>query len=88
MMKFTLLLPLLTTNALAFRHVAENADIPPHVREEILKPRQQSGGGNACPYTAPSQHVPAVPWNPAFPYNYAKNGLPGARLGGFQVCYR
>jgi hypothetical protein len=36
-----------------------------------------------CPYNA--NHVPAAAWDPKFPYNYAKNGLPGKGLGGYQV---
>lgn len=31
-----------------------------------------------CPYNP--NHVPAAPWDPKFPYNYAKNGLPGSTL--------
>ena len=36
-----------------------------------------------CPYNP--NHEPAAPWNASFPYNYAKNGLPGKGKGGFQV---
>ena len=36
-----------------------------------------------CPYNP--NHVPAAPWDPKFPYNYAKNGLPGKGKGGYQV---
>jgi hypothetical protein len=36
-----------------------------------------------CPYNP--KHVPAAAWDPKFPYNYAKNGLPGKGKGGYQV---
>lgn len=36
-----------------------------------------------CPVN--HDHKPAAKWNPAFPYNHAKNGLPGRGKGGYQV---
>lgn len=36
-----------------------------------------------CPFNP--DHVPAAPWNASFPYNHAKNGLPGKGKGGYQV---
>lgn len=36
-----------------------------------------------CPVN--KNHVPAAKWNPKFPYNHAKNGLPGKGVGGYLV---
>lgn len=36
-----------------------------------------------CPVN--KNHVPAAEWDPKFPYNHAKNGLPGKGKGGYQV---
>lgn len=36
-----------------------------------------------CPYN--KDHKPAAAWNPKFPYNHAKLGLPGKGKGGYQV---
>lgn len=52
------------------------------------KPRQQPGGNQAggaatCPFN--SQHQPAVPVTSKYPYNNAKNGLPGNGKGGYQA---
>lgn len=52
------------------------------------RPRQQSGGSNAggpatCPFNP--NHVPAVGISTAYPYNGAKNGLPGKGKGGYKV---
>jgi hypothetical protein len=50
--------------------------------------RQQSGGFQAggpatCPFNA--DHKGAAPYNAKYPYNGAKNGLPGKGVGGYQV---
>ncbi|KAK4182777.1 putative aromatic peroxygenase [Podospora australis] len=50
--------------------------------------RQQSGGAQpggpvTCPFNP--DHKPAAKWNKDFPYNHAKNGLPGKGKGGYQV---
>lgn len=36
-----------------------------------------------CPFNP--DHKPAAEWNPKFPYNHAKNGLPGEGKGGYLV---
>jgi hypothetical protein len=36
-----------------------------------------------CPFN--KDHKPAAKWNSKFPYNSARNGLPGDGKGGFQV---
>ena len=36
-----------------------------------------------CPFNP--DHKPAAKWNEKFPYNYAKNGLPGKGKGGYLV---
>ncbi len=54
-----------------------------------LKPkRQQSGGSNpggpaTCPFNP--NHLPAPGITDQYPYNGAKNGLPGKGVGGYQV---
>lgn len=59
----------------------------PGVDTSLLR-RQQSdpneaGGVNHCPVNP--NHVPAVPVNDQYPYNNAKNGVPGNGKGGFLV---
>lgn len=52
-----------------------------------LHRRQQAGEGAGsaaeCPFNA--NHVPAAAFNSKYPYNNAKNGLPGNGKGGYQV---
>ncbi|PSK42079.1 hypothetical protein B9Z65_3993 [Elsinoe australis] len=43
----------------------------------------QPGGAATCPFNA--NHQPAVPYNSKYPYNGARNGLPGKGKGGYQV---
>ncbi|KAK4653315.1 hypothetical protein QC762_512205 [Podospora pseudocomata] len=50
--------------------------------------RQQSGGAQpggplTCPFNP--NHQPAARWDPDFPYNHAKLGLPGKGKGGYKV---
>lgn len=59
----------------------------PGVDSRLIK-RQTSGGANpggplTCPFNP--DHVPAVGISDAYPYNGAKNGLPGKGVGGYQV---
>ncbi|CAG8983329.1 hypothetical protein HYALB_00007457 [Hymenoscyphus albidus] len=59
----------------------------PNVDSTILK-RQQSGGSNpggpvTCPFNP--NHVPAPGISAQFPYNGAKDGLPGNGRGGYLV---
>lgn len=70
--------------ATAFPWVVHQADVD----SSLLKKRQQSGGSNpggpaTCPFN--SNHTGAAPFNPAYPYNNAQNGLPGNGKGGYQV---
>lgn len=85
-MKFTVPIILLAVKAVAFPAIAKKADIPPSLRIETLKPRQQGQSGQACPYNPPWNDVPAVLYNPQFPYAGAVNGLPSSGRGGYQVC--
>ncbi|KAK3062334.1 hypothetical protein LTR53_019421, partial [Teratosphaeriaceae sp. CCFEE 6253] len=49
--------------------------------------RQQTGEGAGGPATCPfnPNHVAAAPVTTKWPYNNAKNGLPGNGKGGYQV---
>lgn len=57
----------------------------------VLEANAQAAQKNKYPEADPKNcpvnknHVPAAPWDPKFPYNYAKNGLPGNGKGGYQV---
>ncbi|MCJ1440872.1 MAG: hypothetical protein MMC23_001358 [Stictis urceolatum] len=83
-MRSSLLISLLAADAaLAFPWVA----MQPGVDSSLLK-RQQSGSGQAggadtCAFNA--NHQPAVGISSQYPYNGAKNGLPGKGIGGFKV---
>ena len=68
----------------AFPWVVDQAGVD----SSLLKKRQQSGGSNpggpeTCPFN--SNHTGAAPFDPAYPYNSAQNGLPGKGKGGYQV---
>ncbi len=89
-MKYSLAAILIMAKAAtAFPFVAEM----PGVDSSLFKgyrnrPRQQSGGGNpGGPATCPNNpdHVPAPGITAQYPYNGAKNGLPGNGNGGYQV---
>ena len=73
--------------ATAFPFVAEMPGVDASLLR--LKPkRQQSGGSNpggpaTCPFNP--NHVPAPGITAQYPYNGAKNGLPGKGVGGYQV---
>ena len=77
---------LLATGAYAFPWVADSPGVQSpwskFANNKRLIARQQSSGG-ACPFNA--NHVPAKPITSKYPYNGAKNGLPGKGQGGFQV---
>ena len=74
---------LLLAGASAYPFVA-NA---PGVDSSMLGRRQQPGEGagseKLCPFNP--NHVPAAPVTAQYPYNNAKNGLPGNQKGGYQV---
>jgi hypothetical protein len=89
-MKYSLIVIALLAEAFtvtAFPFVAEM----PGVDASLLRlksKRQQSGGSNpggpaTCPFN--SNHVPAPGITAQYPYNGAKNGLPGKGVGGYQV---
>ncbi|KAK0938693.1 hypothetical protein LTR29_009792 [Friedmanniomyces endolithicus] len=79
---------LLVSGTYAFPWVAEQ----PGVDSSLFKARrahkrQQAGEGAGGPATCPfnANHVAASPVTSKYPYNNAKNGLPGLGKGGFQV---
>ena len=51
-----------------------------HKRQQ---PGEGPGGAASCPFNA--NHEPAAPATDDYPYNNAKNGLPGDAKGGYQV---
>jgi hypothetical protein len=59
----------------------------PGVDSSLFKRQQtatgQQGGPGTCPFNA--NHEPAAPITSKYPYNGAKNGLPGKGKGGFKV---
>ncbi|KAL9089856.1 MAG: hypothetical protein Q9159_002326 [Coniocarpon cinnabarinum] len=78
----SLLLSLVANGASAFPWVASQ----PGVDSSLLR-RQQPGGGAGsaanCPFNA--NHQPAAPVTDEYPYNNARNGVPGAGQGGILV---
>lgn len=52
-----------------------------------LKRRQQNPEGAGSLKLCPKNphHVPAAPFNPKYPYNYAQNGQIGKQTGGYLV---
>lgn len=75
-------------SASAFPFVANTPGVDSSLIREARVKRQQtptSGPGSAasCPFNA--NHVPAVPYSPDYPYNYAFNGTQGKGKGGYQV---
>merc|ERR1711977_611007 len=84
-MKNAVVSSLLVSGAAAFPWVA----MQPGVDSSILrlKPRQQVGEGPGGPDTCPfnANHEDARPVTDEFPYNNAKNGVPGNGKGGYQV---
>ena len=61
------------------------ADLPGVDNRLLRRQQTPAGPGSAaqCPYN--SDHVPAAPVTDEYPYNNAKNGLPGNGKGGFLV---
>ena len=77
---------LLLSTVQAFPWVVEQAGVDHSLFRNVR--RQQSGGSNpggpaSCPFNA--NHVAAAPVTANYPYNNAKNGLPGNGKGGYQV---
>ncbi|KAK5136579.1 hypothetical protein LTR08_002593 [Meristemomyces frigidus] len=82
------LIPLLASGAAAFPFVANQAGVDSSLLQAArLNKRQQTGEGAGGPSTCPfnANHVAAAPVTSQYPYNNAKNGLPGNGKGGFQV---
>ncbi|GAB7361607.1 hypothetical protein MBLNU230_g1659t1 [Neophaeotheca triangularis] len=83
-MKNVVALSLLASGVSAFPYVAKQRGV-----DNSLHRRQQPGGSGTaadpakCPFNA--NHQPAAPVTDEFPYNNAKNGLPGNRQGGILV---
>lgn len=89
-MKNAVVLSLLTASASAFPWVANMPGVDSSMLagyKEAKMKRQQTGTGAGGPATCPNNpvHKGAAPYNPAYPYNGAKNGLPGKGVGGYQV---
>jgi len=84
-MKNAVVSSLLVSGAAAFPWVA----MQPGVDSSILrlKPRQQVGEGPGGPDTCPfnANHEGARPVTDEYPYNNAKDGIPGNGKGGYQV---
>merc|ERR1711967_19987 len=82
-MKNAFVSSLIVSGAAAFPWVAKQ----PGVDSSILRPRQQVGEGPGGPDTCPfnANHEDARPVTDEFPYNNAKNGVPGNGKGGYQV---
>merc|ERR1711939_1246048 len=84
-MKNAVVSSLLVSGAAAFPWVA----MQPGVDSSILRlePRQQVGEGPGGPDTCPfnANREDARPVTDEFPYNNAKNGVPGNGKGGYQV---
>ncbi|KAK1056955.1 hypothetical protein LTR33_013763, partial [Friedmanniomyces endolithicus] len=79
---------LLVSGTYAFPWVAEQPGVDSSLFEaRRAHKRQQTGEGAGGPATCPfnANHVAASPVTSKYPYNNAKNGLPGNGKGGFQV---
>ena len=74
----------LVESAVAFPWVAHQAGIDSALlkRQQTPSPSQAGSAAN-CPFNA--NHTGAAPYNPAYPYNYAHDGLPGKGVGGYLV---
>lgn len=82
------LFSLLFSTAYAFPWVANMPGVQsPWSKHRKLAIRQQTGDGPGGPNTCPfnPNHKPAHPITKKYPYNNAKNGLPGNGKGGYQV---
>ncbi|KAK4900619.1 hypothetical protein LTR27_002335 [Elasticomyces elasticus] len=79
---------LLASGAYAFPWVANQPGVDSSLfaaRKAFKRQQTPEGAGDAahCPFNA--NHVPAAPVTSKYPYNNAKNGIPGNGKGGFQV---
>lgn len=84
----SLSLALLVAGATAFPFVPDVPGVESPWRGlSGLRRRQQNpeGAGSLklCPKN--KHHVPAAPFNPKYPYNYAQNGQAGKGVGGYLV---
>ena len=81
-------LTLLFSGAYAFPWVADMPGVQsPWSQAYRHAKRQQSGSGPGSAAQCPNNpnHVPAAAYNSKYPYNGAKNGLPGKGKGGYLV---
>ncbi|KAK3643368.1 hypothetical protein LTR56_006438 [Elasticomyces elasticus] len=79
---------LLASGAYAFPWVASQPGVDSSLfaaRKAFKRQQTPEGAGDAahCPFNA--NHIPAAPVTSKYPYNNAKNGVPGQGKGGFQV---
>lgn len=83
--KSTLTLALAIEGAVAFPWVATQPGVDSSILSNIK--RQQPGTGAQDPAVCPNNpnHKGAAPYNAKYPYNGARNGLPGKGKGGYQV---
>ncbi|KAI9727893.1 MAG: hypothetical protein M1828_005298 [Chrysothrix sp. TS-e1954] len=83
--KSTLALALAIESAIAFPFVANQAGVDSSLFKNAK--RQQPGQGAQDPASCPvnPNHKGAAKFNAKYPYNGAKNGLPGKGVGGYQV---
>lgn len=72
----------LLSSASAFPFVAKQPGVDSSFLKRGYVKRQQASTAT-CPFNA--DHVPAAPYNPDFPYNYAYNGSEGKGVGGYLV---
>ncbi|KAK4494905.1 hypothetical protein PRZ48_014261 [Zasmidium cellare] len=80
---------LLISGAAAFPFVMDAPGVDSSLiqaeRQRIRRQQTGTGAGSAanCPFNP--NHVPAAPVTSQYPYNNAKNGVPGNGKGGYQV---
>lgn len=89
-MKNVAILSLLTASVSAFPWVVDVEGVDSSLfagYKNSKQRRQQTGTGASGPASCPfnPEHKGAAPYNEKYPYNGAKNGLPGMGKGGYQV---
>ena len=77
----------LITSASAFPWVVDVEGVDSSMLSARHQRRQQTGTGAGGPATCPfnADHKPAAAYDAKYPYNGAKNGVPGKGQGGYQV---
>ncbi|KAF2754760.1 Cloroperoxidase [Pseudovirgaria hyperparasitica] len=84
-MQRSIIYSLLASSATAFPFVSNVKGVDSSLFRRQQDGKGQLGGPDNCPYNPPENHVPAAPVTDQFPYNSAKNGVPGKGKGGFLV---